>query len=139
MSLRVDDHATRVINRLAIFIAIVVAISLPVGYALTSLASASAALEFKAKVKASALNGLIANSPEIWMLAENRIQGLISREPVPLEDELVPLSRCCLISNSGCRPQPIPASEAATNACEDGRVCRGNSTWRRHMRRTQRD
>ena len=114
MSLRADDHATKVINRMAIFIAIMVAISLPVGYALTSLASAAAALEFKARVKAAALNGLIASSPDIWMLAENRLQGLISREPVPLAHELVQIidAQGNLVVQSGLPPVAPVLSQA---------------------------
>ncbi len=83
------DPISTIITRLAAAIALVVSISLPLGYALTSLKDVGDSLEFKAKVKASALNGLIANSPDVWMFAENRIQGLVSREPVPLDNELV--------------------------------------------------
>jgi diguanylate cyclase (GGDEF)-like protein/PAS domain S-box-containing protein len=114
MTLRGADHATSVINRMAIFIAIIVAISLPAGYAWTSLTSAAAALEFKAKVKAASLNGLISSSPDIWMLAENRIQGLISREPVPLAEEHIQIidAQGNLIVQSGFPPIAPVLSQA---------------------------
>lgn len=79
----------QILTRLAITISLVVTLSLPAGYVLLAIDDVSQSLEFKARVKASALNGLIASTPDLWMFAENRIQGLISREPVPLENELV--------------------------------------------------
>ncbi|MEF8700849.1 MAG: diguanylate cyclase [Candidatus Accumulibacter sp. UW20] len=83
------DRVTLTITRLASVLALLVAISLPLGYGLTELNSFSEALEFKARVKAAALDGLIAHIPDLWMFAENRMQGLISREPVPLGNELI--------------------------------------------------
>jgi PAS domain S-box-containing protein len=84
-----ESQAGKVINRIAAVVAVLVALSLPLGHVLTALSSSSASLEFKAKVKASALNGLIASNPDVWMLAENRLMGLISSEPVPLANEVV--------------------------------------------------
>lgn len=83
------DHIELIITRLAAIVALMVTISLPLGYALTTFNDIRDSLEFKAKVKASALNELIASNPDVWMFAENRIQGLISREPMLLERELV--------------------------------------------------
>ncbi len=83
------DHATLIITRMATVIAVLVGLTLPIGYALLSLHDLSDQLTFKAKVKANGLSGLIASNPELWSFAENRIQGLISREPVPLANEQV--------------------------------------------------
>lgn len=79
----------RIIHRFALGLALVVALSIPCGFGFVKYRDLSNSLDFKAKVKASALSSLIATTPDVWMFAENRIQGLISREPVPLEDELV--------------------------------------------------
>jgi diguanylate cyclase (GGDEF)-like protein/PAS domain S-box-containing protein len=89
MPIRNESHAAKVIHRIAAVVATLVALSLPIGHVFTALASNSAQLEFKAKVKASALNGLIASNPDVWMLAENRLMGLIASEPVPLANEVV--------------------------------------------------
>ncbi len=70
-------------------IALLVAVSLPLGYAVSAFGEVSKSLTFKARVKAAALETMIASSPKLWMFAENRMQGLIAREPVPLENELV--------------------------------------------------
>jgi two-component system sensor histidine kinase/response regulator len=83
------DRLERSVRRFALGVALLVALSIPVGYWFVSYRDLSNSLDFKAKVKASALSGLIASSPDVWMFAENRLQGLISREPVPLGEELV--------------------------------------------------
>ena len=86
MTINREDIA-RIINGLAAAISLVVALALPVGYGLVAYHGLSDVLSFKAKVKASALNGLIASTPDLWMYAENQMQGLMSREPVLLEEE----------------------------------------------------
>ena len=104
------DQVALIITRLAAIVAVVVAVSLPLGYVLISLQDTQDSLEFKAKVKASALNGLIANGPDVWMFAENRIQGLLSREPVPLENELVQIFDVqgkILVESGEAPPAPV--------------------------------
>ena len=79
----------RIFNRLAATLALLVALALPLAYGLLAYDDLSDSLTFKAKVKASALNGLIVTTPDLWMYAENQLQGLISREPVLLEEERI--------------------------------------------------
>lgn len=100
------DQVAVILTRIAAVVAMLVAVSFPLGYALVAIQDAGDSLDFKAKVKASALNGLIANSPDVWMFAENRIQGLVSREPIPLEDELIQVfdAQGKLLLESGSRP-----------------------------------
>ena len=83
------DRLSLIITRLAAVAAMLAGFSLPLGYALITLDNMDDSLAFKAQVKAAALSPLIAGNPELWMFAENRIQGLISREPVPLKNERV--------------------------------------------------
>ena len=79
----------RILNRLAVTLALVVAISLPVSFGLIAYNDLSDSLSFKAKVKAAAFNGLIASSPDLWMYAENQMNGLIQREPFLYEGERI--------------------------------------------------
>jgi len=97
----------RVITRLAFIVGLAVAISLPLIYALTAFKDASEGLAFKAKIKASAFTTLIASNPEDWIFAENRMQGLISREPVALDDEQITVfdAQGQLILQSGTPPK----------------------------------
>jgi len=84
-----SDRIARVITRLAVGVAVLAVISAPLGYSLTVLRDVNRELEFKARVKATALSGLIAENPDAWMFAKNRLEGLITREPVPLAGEQV--------------------------------------------------
>jgi PAS domain-containing protein len=84
-----SDLLSRFISRLAIFMAVLVTLLLPTGYFMHAHQDVSDDLTFKAQLKSSALKDLIASSPKTWMFAENRINGLISREPVILDTERV--------------------------------------------------
>ncbi len=101
------DPVALIISRMAAVVALLVATVVPVGFGLTELEDLSSVLEFKAEVKASALEGLISSNPDLWMFAENRIQGLIAREPVPLANELVRIFNAQneLIVQSGEEPE----------------------------------
>ena len=99
-----------IVTRWAASMALVMVIAIPLGFAINAYQDLADDLAFKAKVKASALNNLIADSPEVWMFAENRMQGLLSREPVPLDNELVEVfdtggSR--LVQNGSPPPKPV--------------------------------
>lgn len=70
--------------RFALAVAALVALALPSVYALISYRDFTDALDFKARIKASALVHLIAANPATWMYAENRLTGIIARQPIPL-------------------------------------------------------
>jgi PAS domain-containing protein len=99
---------SRVITRLAAVIAVLVGISLPIGYGLTVYYNLGEALTFKARIKAHAQSALITTMPDTWMFAENRIQGILNREPVVLSNELVQIfdARGTLITSAG---KPVSA------------------------------
>ncbi|PHR29781.1 MAG: GGDEF domain-containing protein [Desulfotalea sp.] len=84
-----NNQLTKVLTRFAVMIALLVGVSLPVGYALVAYHDLSESLTFKAKVKAYAQTDLISTLPDTWMYASNRIHGILRREPVVLDDELV--------------------------------------------------
>jgi diguanylate cyclase (GGDEF)-like protein/PAS domain S-box-containing protein len=101
------DQVALIITRLAAIVGLLVAISLPLFNLFTSFNDVNDALRFKARIKSAALSGLVASSPDVWMYAENRIQGLIAREPVPLVDEQVNVfdTHGTLVMQSGLVPQ----------------------------------
>ncbi len=103
-----NNRITLIIGRLAAIIAVAAGLSLPLGYGLVSFRDISETVEFKARIKATTLNGLIATNPDLWMFAENRIQGLISREPVPFENEQIAVfdKQDDLVLRTGKSPQP---------------------------------
>ena len=98
----------RKVRKLALVLALIVAFGIPLGLLWFQYGDLVDALEFKARIKASALSSLVASNPETWMLAENRLQGLIAREPVPLESEHVTVldPHGEIVTQAGNRPVP---------------------------------
>lgn len=84
-----DTRLTKTLTRYSVLISLLVGLSLPIGYGLTSYNGLANELYFKAKIKAHAQADLITTLPYTWMYAENRIQGVLSREPVRLENEYI--------------------------------------------------
>ena len=85
----IDSKLTAIVSRVALLVALVATFALPLGHWFIAYKDFSGQLEFKARVKATAVSALIATNPELWMLAENRLQGLLAREPIPLDTEAV--------------------------------------------------
>jgi diguanylate cyclase (GGDEF)-like protein/PAS domain S-box-containing protein len=101
-----DRGVARVVSRVALLVAFVIGLALPLGYGLVAYVDFSRALEFKARVKATAFGSLITTQPDVWMFAENRMQGLLLREPVPLETEAVSVfdDSGALVTQAGREP-----------------------------------
>lgn len=99
---------TSIISRVALLVALTVMLALPLGYWIIAYSDFSNQLEFKARVKATALGGLIVNNPEMWIYAENRLLGLLAREPVPPDTEAVQVydERGNLLAQIGKIPAP---------------------------------
>ncbi len=110
-------------NRLALAIALAVALSIPLAYGLVAWRNFSGELEFKARVKATALDGLIATIPDLWPYAENRLLGLLAREPVRLEGESVHVHDAAgqLVTQVGETP-PWPTLTRSYALYDAGRV-----------------
>lgn len=98
-----SNQLTRFFIRLSGTIAMLVGISLPICYGLISYYNLAESLTFKARIKANGQGELITTMPDTWMYAENRIQGILKREPVVLENELVQIydSQGTLITSTG--------------------------------------
>lgn len=116
------DPIARIIGRVAVVLAMLVAVSLPVVYGLSSFQGIGETLEFKARIKASALGGLIASNPDTWEYAENRMQGLIALEPVRVSGEQIRIlnARNELLLESGPQP-PSPLLRRSYPLFDSGR------------------
>ena len=115
------DRVSLIITRLAAIVAVLVTISLPLGYGVISFKNFSATLEFEAKVKAHALTGLVASSPDSWMFDEPRIRALISRDLVAFNDERVQVftAQGTLVTQSGKAPkEPVFIRASPLNDAE---------------------
>ena len=81
----------KILTNLAIVIALIVSVSLPIAYSVVSYQGLSYSLSLKAKIKADAQTDVISALPDTWMYAENRIHGLLEREPIRLDNEFIEL------------------------------------------------
>lgn len=127
-----DGKIASVVSRVALAVALLVALALPTAYAVVAYLDLSEDLAFKARVKATAFSGLIATNPDVWMYAENRMLGLLMREPVPLEAERVRVfdERGSLVIEAGPPPDEpsLQRSFALYDAAREvGRVEVGSS------------
>ena len=113
--LTTDIKVAAIVSRVALLVALTVMLALPLGYWIVAYTDFSGALQFKAKVKATALSGLIATSPDTWMFAENRLEGLLTREPVPIETEAVAVydEQGQLLVEVGTPPLPPVSSRSS--------------------------
>ena len=122
-----NDRAdiAHILNRLAITLALVIAIFFPVSFGLITYNDLSDSLSFKARVKAAAFNGLIASSPDLWIFAENQMNGLIQREPFLRKNERVEVrdAQGALIAQSSPTASATPFSMVRSTPLFDaGRI-----------------
>ncbi len=89
MVLTVSEKLDRLFLRLSLTISIVVALSLPAVSGFIAYSDLSKELTFKARIKADAQKEMITTLPQTWMFAENRMQGILTREPVLLPHEFI--------------------------------------------------
>ncbi len=79
--------SSRLLGLLIKSVAGVLAIALPAGYFGVRYVALGSSLQTKAEVKAEVINQAIGASPEMWRFEEHRLQELLARLPVQLEDE----------------------------------------------------
>ncbi|PIE42940.1 MAG: GGDEF domain-containing protein [Gammaproteobacteria bacterium] len=89
MTRSTSDKLDRLFFRLSLVISAVVVFSLPVVSGFIAYSDLAKELTFKARIKADAQKEMITTLPETWMFAENRMQGILIREPVLLENEFI--------------------------------------------------
>ncbi|WP_020586390.1 EAL domain-containing protein [Desulfobacter curvatus] len=83
------DKLDQLLLHLSLTISLVVVLSLPAVSAFVAYSDLSKEITFKARIKANAQKEMISTLPQTWMFAENRMQGILAREPVLLENEYV--------------------------------------------------
>ena len=79
--------ASRLLSLLIVSVSGLLAIGLPAATFGVRYAALGSALQTKADVKAEVVNQAIGSSPEMWRYEEHRLQELLVRLPVELEDE----------------------------------------------------
>ena len=90
MKPRSDDALAAIVGKLALAIAMTVALVLPLGYHFVKYRDLTGYLTLMAAVKADSISsGLSSLYPESWTYRENRMSELLSAEPINLENESV--------------------------------------------------
>lgn len=89
MAFFTSNKLDQLLFRLSLAISTVVAFSLPAVSTYVAYSDLSKEITFKARIKANAQKEMITTLPQTWMFAENRMQGILAREPVILENEFV--------------------------------------------------
>ncbi|MBA4177490.1 MAG: GGDEF domain-containing protein [Leptothrix sp. (in: Bacteria)] len=79
--------SSRLLGVLILAVAAVLAIALPAGHFGVRYVALGSSLQAKADVKAEVVNQAIGASPEMWRFEEHRLEELLVRLPVELEDE----------------------------------------------------
>ncbi len=82
-----EERAARILTRLALVLALIVAAALPGGYFSLKYASHVEQVEFKAAAKADALTSLVAANPGMWRYQVQRIEELLQHHLTPLDDD----------------------------------------------------
>jgi PAS domain S-box-containing protein len=87
MAVPAGDKLVPTVRRLALAFALSVAIVLPVGYFYVDYSKLIEHVETKAQVKAGAVSTLTSANPDLWMFQLQRMEELLLRYPVPIDDE----------------------------------------------------
>jgi len=100
-----DSRFPHLVRVLAIFIAALLALFLPLAYFAVGYGALASATQTKAEVKAEMVNQLISTSPDMWRFEDHRLSEMLTRHPVELKDEMAMLFdiRGELVSQSEAR------------------------------------
>ncbi|MBI4292374.1 MAG: PAS domain S-box protein, partial [Betaproteobacteria bacterium] len=85
---RTDEQLARIVDRLALAVAVMIVVVLPLGYFTLAYRSVGEHTATIAEVKANAITALISANPELWVYQEQRLTELVTGHPIPLGDEM---------------------------------------------------
>jgi diguanylate cyclase (GGDEF)-like protein/PAS domain S-box-containing protein len=117
------DPLAAIVGRLALAIAVTVAIVLPVGYSILGYRNLAANIELIAEVKAEAITGLITTNPRLWPYQLQTLEDLLSREPIELAYEAANIrdAKDAVLTKVGRSPDP-PVLRRSRPVHDSGRV-----------------
>jgi diguanylate cyclase (GGDEF)-like protein/PAS domain S-box-containing protein len=88
-----SDPLASIVGRVALAIALIVAVAFPLGYATLAFRNLAEQLDTKAEVKAETITAtLITGNPEFWSYQILRLEELLGRRPLLLPDEAAGVS-----------------------------------------------
>ncbi|MFA6313585.1 MAG: sensor domain-containing diguanylate cyclase [Sterolibacterium sp.] len=87
-----DDRLTTLVSRIALAVALLVAVTLPLGYAALTYRSNAELVATEAYVKAGAVTALASGNPELWMYQVPRIEEALIARAVGLDHQMAALT-----------------------------------------------
>jgi hypothetical protein len=105
---RSDHRLTLIVGRLALAVALVIAIAFPLAYFVLSYQSVADRAEIQSDFKAGVITGLVSISPELWTFQVQRLEELLERYPAPLQDESAKVldANGNVVASAGTPPPP---------------------------------
>jgi PAS domain S-box-containing protein len=83
-----EGNLATVVRRFALVLALAVTVTLPGGYFSLKYSGLAGRLQTMARIKAGAITELVVGNPDLWMYEVTRLDELLLKFPVPLENEL---------------------------------------------------
>jgi len=119
---RTDEQLSRIVDRLALAVAVIIVIVLPLGYFTQAYRSVAEHAATIAQVKASAITALISGNPELWVFQVQRLEEILGNNPIPLGDEMAIVRDATdhLVISVGNLP-PMPAVSRMHTVYDSGR------------------
>ena len=123
MPRRRDSQLAPILDRLALTVALVIVVGLPLGHYYIAYQGVADRAEAKADVKAQTITALISESPEVWMYQSARLEELLLRTPALSEDEAARLrdAKNVVIVEGGLQPR-APTLLRSSPLYDSGRV-----------------
>ena len=120
---RSDQRLALIVGRLALAVALVIAVVFPAGFFLLSYQRAADHAEVQAEFKAGVVTGLISANPELWAFQVQRLEELLVRYPAQPEDYAARVldAEGKVVVAVGSPPSP-PALRRARAVYDSGRV-----------------
>ncbi len=117
------NQLTKVVSRVALAAAFVVAVAFPLGYFAMAYGSLAAALATKAEIKAEIVSQLIAKTPGLWTYQQIRLEELLIRHPLQVEHEMAVIrdGKNDVVVRVGSSDPP-PGMRRARELFDSGRV-----------------
>ena len=118
-----EDRLALLVDRVALLVAVLVALTLPLGYFTLAYRNHAQLLDSEAYVKAGAITALASGMPDVWMYQVHRMEELLSRRMEDLDDEVAQVSAAAgeILVSVGNPPQS-PVLSRSRPVYESGMV-----------------
>jgi PAS domain S-box-containing protein len=118
-----DHRLALIVGRLALAVALLIVIVVPLGYFVLSYQRAADHAEIQADFRAGIITGLISSSPELWTFQVQRLEELLERYPAPVTDEAAQVldANGDIVARVGTKPR-APVLRRSSLVYDGGRI-----------------